>query len=63
MSGPAWTEEERDQVYTELCRAITEAGPGQETLYLAKLCLLLVEELKSRDAALSAIAQAKDGGE
>jgi hypothetical protein len=61
VTSQCWTEDERDQVYTELCRAITEAGPAHETLYLAKLCLLLVEELKSREAALKAIAQAKDG--
>ena len=68
MSGqtgttPRWTEDERDQVYTELCRAITQAGPTHETIYLAKLCLLLIEQLKSRDAAMAAIAQAKEGAD
>jgi len=57
----AWTETERDQVYTELCRAITAAGAARETLYLARLSLLLIEELKSRDVAIRAIAEAKVG--
>jgi len=55
----AWTEAERDQVYTELCRAVTAAGENHETLYLARLSLLLIEELKSRDVAMRVIAEAK----
>jgi hypothetical protein len=60
MSGEGWDEDARDLVYTEICRAITDAGAGGETLYLARLALLLIEQLKSRDAALQAIAEAKD---
>ncbi len=58
----AWTEAARDQVYTELCRAVTAAGEAHETLYLARLSLLLIEELKSRDVAIRVIAEARLGG-
>lgn len=57
----AWTEAARDQVYTELCHAVTAAGEARETLYLARLSLLLIEELKSRDVAIRAIAEARVG--
>ena len=59
--GEGWSERERDEVYTALCRAITDAGAAQETQYLARLCLLLIEDLKSRDAALAAIREAGGG--
>jgi hypothetical protein len=58
-----WNEDHRDQVYTELCRALTAAGEADETLFLSKLCLLLIEELKSRDAALKAITEAQASGQ
>jgi hypothetical protein len=58
-----WNEDHRDQVYTELCRALTAAGEAGETLFLSKLCLLLIEELRSRDAALKAITEAQASGQ
>ncbi len=61
LSQEAWSEDARDQVYTELCRAITAAGTAGETLYLARLALLLIERLQSRETALAAIAEATDG--
>jgi hypothetical protein len=58
-SPGGWTEADRDQVYTALCRAVSAAGAANEPLYLARLSLLLIEQLKSRDAAMRAIADAK----
>jgi hypothetical protein len=54
-----WTERTRDEVYGALCRAIADAGETQESLFLARLCLLLVEELRDPDAARRAIAEAR----
>jgi len=35
----------RDRVYTHCAHAITEAGPEREALFLARLVLLLCEQL------------------
>lgn len=54
-----WNERTRDEIYGELCRAIADAGETQESLFLARLCLLLVEELGDPEAAQRAIAAAR----
>lgn len=61
MSEPAiqqiWADATRDEVYTELCSALTSAGDRSE-LFLSRLCLLLIEELGSPQRARHAIAGA-----
>ena len=52
-----WTDTTRDEIYTEICGALTNAGDKSE-LFLSRLCLLLVEELKSPQKARQALAAA-----
>lgn len=52
-----WTDAARDEIYTEICGALTDAGDKSE-LFLSRLCLLLVEELKSPQKAREALAAA-----
>lgn len=52
-----WTDAARDEIYTELCGALTDAGDKSE-LFLSRLCLLLIEELGSPQKARQALAQA-----
>jgi hypothetical protein len=54
----AWTPQDREWAYTSLCEAINAAGEGRETLLLARLCLLLTEELADADAFARALASA-----
>ncbi len=61
MSKAHWTEAERDRVYSELCEAVTRAGPDREALFLSRLCLLLIEQRGSHDLAMQAIADAERG--
>ena len=59
---PAGTASPRDRLYTRLAHGITEAGSPpnseRETLFLARLALLLFEKLDDETAALAAIAAA-----
>lgn len=55
-----WTDIARDEIYTELCGALTDAGERSE-LFLSRLCLLLIEELGSPERARRALAQAALG--
>lgn len=48
----------RDKVYTHCARAITEAGATRESLYLARLALLLFEKIGDEALCLRAIDQA-----
>jgi hypothetical protein len=59
VTATDWNEGTRDEVYGTLCQAIADAGAAQESLFLARLCLLLVEELKDPEAARRAIAAAR----
>jgi len=52
-----WTDAARDELYTELCGALTDAGDRSE-LFLSRLCLLLMEELGSPQRARQAICSA-----
>lgn len=45
MSSPAFSAEARDRIYAECARAISEAGAAREPLFLARLALLLFEEV------------------
>ena len=48
----------RDRLYTRLALGVTEAGGSRETLFLARLALLLCERLDDEAAASAAIETA-----
>ena len=48
----------RDRLYTRLALGVSEAGSSRETLFLARLALLLCERLGDEAAATAAIAAA-----
>jgi hypothetical protein len=58
MTG-LWTHTDRDAAYTEVCESLTAAGPRGETLFLARLCLLLAEELADPVAFARALSAAR----
>jgi hypothetical protein len=53
------SESERDDAYTRICLAITEAGPERESLFLARLSLLLAEAVGDAQRVREAIAAAR----
>ena len=55
------THEARDRVYAECARAISEAGTERESLFLARLALLLFEQVGEEPRCRAALAQALDG--
>ena len=57
MSG-VWTQGDRERTYTRLCEAVTAAGQADEALFLARLVLLLAEELQDASALSRCIAEA-----
>lgn len=48
----------RDRLYSRCCQAITEAGPKAESLLLARLVLLLLEQVNDEARCTQAIEQA-----
>lgn len=52
--------EARDRLYAECARAISEAGPERESLFLARLALLLFEQVGDEARCRDALAQAMD---
>jgi len=52
-------ESERDDAYTRICLAITEAGPERESQFLARLSLLLAEEVGELRRVREAIEAAR----
>ena len=48
----------RDRVYTCCAEAITEAGESRESLFLARLVLLLCEQVGDETRCLQAISDA-----
>jgi len=52
------TDSQRDDLYRECCLAVSQAGPERESLYLARLVLLLVEELGDAQRAGASIRAA-----
>jgi hypothetical protein len=48
----------RDRLYAQLARAITEAGSARESLFLARLALLLFEAVGDEAPCRQAIADA-----
>lgn len=59
MNERRMNESERDDAYTRICLAITEAGPGRESLFLARLGLLLVEAVGDAQRVREAIEAAR----
>jgi hypothetical protein len=57
----SWTDDARDRVYAECARAISEAGAQRESLFLARLALLLFEQIGDETRCRAALAQALDG--
>jgi len=57
-SPPPGTGSARDRLYTRLAQGVSEAGSSRETLFLARLALLLCERLGDEAAAGAAIAAA-----
>lgn len=55
---PAFDDLQRDEAYRACCQAISAAGPQAESLYLARLALLLMEALGDLPACLRAIEAA-----
>ncbi|MBU1357330.1 MAG: hypothetical protein KKC79_00575 [Gammaproteobacteria bacterium] len=53
--------EARDRLYAECARAISEAGEERESLFLARLALLLFEQVADEASCRAALAQALDG--
>jgi len=48
----------RDRLYAECARAITDAGPERESLFLARLALLLFEQVGDEARCRTALADA-----
>lgn len=52
--------EARDRLYAECARAISEAGEPRESLFLARLALLLFEQVGDEQRCRQALADALD---
>jgi hypothetical protein len=48
----------RDRLYAACAHAITEAGPAREALFLARLALLLMEQVGDEARCRAALAEA-----
>jgi hypothetical protein len=57
----ALTPDARDHLYAECARAITEAGTARESLFLARLVLLLFEQVGDEARCRAALADALGG--
>ena len=57
-TAPALHPDARDRLYAECARAITEAGAERESLFLARLALLLFEQVGDESRCRAALADA-----
>ena len=57
-TGVGLTDDERDALYRDCCLAMAELGRERESLFLARLTLLLMERLGDAHACREAIAEA-----
>jgi hypothetical protein len=58
MNDSTLSLEARDRLYAECARAISEAGAERESLFLARLALLLFEQLGDEARCRAALAEA-----
>lgn len=61
MKPTQMTDMERDAVYTALCHTVTAVGEKDESLFLARLALLLIEKVGDVSTAMRMIDEAKEG--
>ncbi|WP_420223811.1 hypothetical protein [Pigmentiphaga litoralis] len=57
MSAPL-APDARDRLYAACANAVTEAGPARESLFLARLALLLFEQVGDEARCRQALADA-----
>ena len=55
------TAEQLDQLYTQACYGMSDAGAAKTELFLSRLVLLLMHEIDEPERILAAIAQAREG--
>lgn len=53
------TDSERDAVYTQLCKTMTELGEANAPLFLARFALLAIERIDDVNAARGLIDAAR----
>ncbi|MGR4870642.1 hypothetical protein ACIPRI_17485 [Variovorax sp. LARHSF232] len=61
MSSSTLAPEARDRLYAQCARAISEAGSERESLFLARLALLLFEQVGDEARCRAALADALQG--
>lgn len=59
-TAPALPADARDRLYAACARAVTEAGTQRESLFLARLALLLFEQVGDEARCQQALADALD---
>ena len=65
MTIEALTQSEREDLYTRICKEVDAAGREGEALFLAQLCLLLMERVGSFEVVseqIDAASGRKAGG-
>jgi len=60
MTTTPLQDDARDRLYAECARAISEAGEPRESLFLARLALLLFEQVGDEQRCRQALADALD---
>ncbi len=53
-----WAQDDRERAYTRLCEAVTAVGRDRESLFLARLTLLLAEQLADADLFANLVTEA-----
>jgi len=61
LFGTIMTDEDLDELYTQACRAMTNAGEEKTELYLARLVLLLMHEIDDPQRIKRALEAAAEG--
>jgi hypothetical protein len=55
------TESELDNIYTQLCKSMTDLGEARSSLFLARFALMAIIEIDDIAAARRLIADASEG--
>ena len=61
MTQSKFTDGDRDDVYTDCCHAVSAVGQEREALFLARLAMLLAEEIGDAGRVRALIKAALDG--